>query len=225
MGKMIPTFVTYELFHDKDSSREFIRILKKHRIEHRFEDDSPTFDPSFVNHDFHKGFRIKIQPKDFQQVDELMVRIAESQFTQVTPDYFLFSFTNKELLNVIAKRDEWGHFNFAFAQKLLRDRGVPVSQDQLIMFYQKRIEELAKPKNESGVWIFTGYIFAFLGGLIGLFIGWHLMTFKKTLPNGQQVNGYSTKDRVHGKYIVVISVCVLLLVILKRIFTGEASRF
>ncbi len=205
MGKRTPTYSTYELFHDKDSARELIRILKKHHIEYQFEDDSPSFDPTFANNDFQRDFRVKIRPKDFQQVDELMVRIAESQFAQVTPDYFLFSFTNKELLNVIAKRDEWGHFNWAFAQKLLRDKGIPVSQEQLNLLYQRRIDELAKPKDESGVWIFAGYIFALLGGLLGLFIGWHLTTFKKTLPNGQQEYGYSSKDRMHGKYILAIS--------------------
>jgi len=181
---MIPTYSTYELFHDKESARELIRILKKHHIEYQFEDDSPSFDPTFANNDFQRDFRVKIQPKDFQQVDELMVRIAESQFSQVTPDYFLFSFTNKELLNVIARRDEWGHFNWAFAQKLLRDQGIPLSREELNKLNQNRVEELTKPKNESGAWILAGYIFALFGGLIGLFIGWHLITFKKTLPNG-----------------------------------------
>ena len=225
MPEKTENFSTYELYHDKESARELIRILKRNQIAYEFEDDSPAFDPSFANLDINRNFRVKIHPNDFEQADELMLKIAESQFDQVTPNYFLFSFTDKELLDVISKRDEWGHFNYAFAQKLLRDRGIPVSKEHLTTLYAQRIEKLSIPEAQSSTWIFAGYVLAFLGGLLGLFIGWHLSTHKKTLPNGNQVYAYTSKDRMHGKYIFIISACVLVLLVLKRILTGEAARF
>jgi hypothetical protein len=221
---MNPTFATYELFHEKESSRELIRILKKHHIDYRFEDDSPTFDPSFVNQDFQKDFRVKIQPKDFQQVDELMVRIAESQFEQVTPDYFLFGFTNKELMNVIGKRDEWGHFNFAFAQKLLRDREFLFPRTSCLGFIKIALKSSPNQKMSPEPGYSPVIYLLYLEALLALFIGWHLMTFKKTLPNGSRSMVFHPKTGARKIY------CghqrgVLILVILKRIFTGEASRF
>ena len=82
---------------------------------------------------------------------------------------------------------------------------------------KQRIIELSKPEEGQNSYIIIGYICAILGGLLGLFIGWHLLTYKKTLPNGSQVYAYSENDRKQGNRIVILGGIFLVLWILYRI--------
>lgn len=81
--------------------------------------------------------------------------------------------------------------------------------------------ELAKPDQRNRGWIYAGYFFAFPGGLLGIFIGWHLSTFKKTLPNGEKVYGYNVKDRTHGNRILIIGLVMLVFWLAVRIIEAE----
>jgi len=60
------------------------------------------------------------------------------------------------------------------------------------------------PKSGKG-WIIAGYIFALMGGLIGLAIGSYLQGAKEKLPNGVKVKKFDDKTRKHGWIIIVIS--------------------
>ena len=73
---------------------------------------------------------------------------------------------------------------------------------------EQRLEERAQPAENQKQWIIAGYIFACLGGLLGIIIGYYLWTSKKTLPNGQKVPSYTESDRKHGKYIFYIGLIV-----------------
>src|SRR6187431_3066642 len=39
--------------------------------------------------------------------------------------------------------------------------------------------------------------------------GWHLRTFKKTLPNGQRIYVYTTEDRKHGLTMMILGIVML----------------
>ena len=119
----------------------------------------------------------------------------------VDKDHYLFGFTDEELFEIISKPDEWNEFDFQLAKKILRERGKEINQDTINLLKKQRLNDLAKPEEGQRNWIYAGYIFALLGGLIGVFIGWHLSTYRKTLPNGQQVYGYKQEDRKHGRRI------------------------
>ena len=49
--------------------------------------------------------------------------------------------------------------------------------------------------------------------------GWHLSTYKKTLPNGDRVYGYSQSDRKHGNRILIIGAICFLVGLTYRIST------
>ncbi|MDN5202314.1 hypothetical protein QQ008_13090 [Fulvivirgaceae bacterium BMA10] len=65
------------------------------------------------------------------------------------------------------------------------DRGNDVSDEVVELLKNQRINELAKPEGSQKAWIYAEYIIALLGGILGVFIGWHLILFKKTSPNGE----------------------------------------
>jgi len=77
---------------------------------------------------------------------------------------------------------------------------------------QDTIEELKKPEPSQKNVIIAGYVFALLGGLIGVFIGQYLAGYRKTLPNGEVVLAHSESVRKQGKYIMTIGTIMLIVV-------------
>jgi len=68
------------------------------------------------------------------------------------------------------------------------------------------------------VWIIVGYFLAVIGGLLGIIIGYLLMSSKKTLPNGVRVYSYNDNDRKHGKVIFIIGIIVIVISASIKIF-------
>ncbi len=121
-------------------------------------------------------------------------------------DYYLFSFSNNELIEVIQKKDEWNEIDYLLAIKLLKNRGVEITSEDIEKTQKDRLSQLKKPEKSARSWIIAGYIIAMLGGLLGFIIGYVLLTQKKTLPNGERVYEYIESDRKHGKNILYVGI-------------------
>jgi hypothetical protein len=204
-------FITFQKFNDEGPALELCALLKEHQIDHQFENSSASFDPAFANSEIDREYRIKLRKDDFAKADNLLLAISSKQLDEVGKDYFLFDFSDKELLEVVAKKDEWSSLDFLLAQKILKERGKEIQPEDFEALKKQRLNELSKPEESQKVLVFAGYIMALLGGLLGVLIGWQLMTHTKTLPNGERVYGYSRDDRMHGKRIVIIGIVFFLL--------------
>lgn len=218
-------FVSYQKFFRKEDAQELAELLSSHGLELRQEDSTGRFDPSFANNPIHVEYRVLLQQKDFERADAILLEQSEPFVDEVDKDYYLLAFSNEELYEVVAKRDEWSKFDFLLAQKLLADRGLDVNQNVLENLKRERMEQLAQPDKNQEVWVIIGYITAILGGLFGVFIGWHLFTFKKTLPNGERVYNYSQQDRKHGQIIFVIGLISVLTWFIVKFFIVDFQYF
>lgn len=211
-------FITYEKFATVPELKEFVELLQTHNIPYELEDDVQLFDASFANIQHHRDYRIQLLPEDFERVNEIRNNIAISELDQVDADYYLFDFTNEELIDLISKQDEWSPFDYQLAQKILKARGQEVSTKEINKLKDQRIAELSEPEKHNPFWIVIGYIFSALGGLFGIIIGWYIVFSKKTLPNGQRIYTYNESDRKHGKIILIIGIPILVIVVLIRLF-------
>ena len=88
----------------------------------------------------------------------------------------------------------------------MKERGREITELELTQIRKQRIAELSKPEPGQNVYIIIGYISAILGGLLGIFIGWHLLSYKKTLPNGNRIYAYSQNDRIQGNRILIVGI-------------------
>ena len=95
------------------------------------------------------------------------------------------------------------------AQTLLDKRGKHVSDEVVDAYRQKRLEEVRQPKFGGYGTIIIGYIFAFLGGIIGIFLSASLLG-KKQLFNGEKVVMYDHKTRVNAIIYLIISIVVVI---------------
>lgn len=208
-------FVTFERFNSKNEASALGEFLEKKGIDFLIEDNSANVDLTFSGN-LEKEFRVKLHPDDFEKAQKAVEESMNDELQDIPADYYLLSFSDAELLDVIAHKDEWSAFDFMLAQKLLRDRGRELSAEELDSIRDARMHELAKPVERQYAAIFFGYAFALFGGLIGVLIGWGLRSRKKTLPNGEIVHVYQEADRTQGRFIIYTGIfCAVIWIVLK----------
>jgi hypothetical protein len=219
---MTAEFVTYRKYSEKEPATALMDLFRERGIACELEEDSTALGAVFTgNNTAASFFRVKIQAQDFRHADMLLQTQASHDLSQVDPDHYLFAFTNEELLALLAVPDEWSEFDYQLASIILKDRGHEVSPETVDKLRQDRLRELARPDTKNRVWIVIGYLLAVMGGLLGIIIGWHLVTFKKTLPNGERVYDYSLRDREHGQRIRLLGIFMAVAITLWRIFALE----
>ena len=207
-------FLIFQKFNTESQAEDFGSLLNVNRIEFLIENISINFDPILSNNEFGKEYCVKIKKDDFEKANDILREKAKTEINEVQDDYYLLSFTDEELIDVIEKSDEWNKFDVELAQKLLKERGNEITTEQISELKKQRIIELSKPEEGQNVYIIIGYVCALLGGLLGIFIGWHLTTYKKTLPNGNRIYAYSENDRKQGNRILILGIVFIVFWIL-----------
>lgn len=210
-------FLIFQKFNTKSRAVDFGILLNKNKIDFLIENISIDFDPILSNNEFGKEYCVKIRKDDFEKTNDILHEEAKKEINEIKDDYYLLSFSNDELLNVIEKSDEWNKFDVELSHKLLKERGNEITTEQINEIKKQRIVELSKPEAEQNIYIVIGYVCALLGGFLGLFIGWHLLTHKKTLPNGNRIYAYSENDRKQGNRILILGFGFIVVWILYRI--------
>jgi|SRR6185312_9423 len=221
---MEPEFITYQKFNDPALAEELVGLLTKHAIDYTVQEEFTGFDPSLAMGNEAIDYAVKIKSSDFDRANKLLTEYDEKNIKGVDADYYLFGFSDDELIEVVTKADEWSSFDVVLARKLLADRGKNISDEEIAIIHKKRLEDLKTPERPQTFWIIAGYIFAFGGGILGFFIGWHLSTYKKTLPNGQRVFGYIESDRKHGKQIFYLSFLGLAIVFIFKLLPAFSNN-
>ena len=215
---MTETYLTFQKFNDIELANEIAERLKQSDIDCFVEDNQGKFfDPSFANNSVEPNVVIKLKPDDFLKANQALEDYYQKQLDTVDKDYYLFEFSDAELMDMISKPDEWGNFDYQLAQKILKDRGKEIKPDIIQNLKTQRIDELSSPEKASRLLIIAGYFFIFFGAVIGIIIGWSLYNSKKTLPNGLRVFVYRHEDRMQGSRILLMATIVLVLAIIIRI--------
>jgi hypothetical protein len=208
---MATDFVTFQRFNDKVAALALAETFKGNNFEVELEDASANFDVTFANNEIDKDFRVKLKPEDFERANIFLQQVAAKDLADIDPNYYIFDFSDEELKEIIEKQDEWNSLDFLLAQKILRERGVKVNIEQIQTLKAKRIEELSEPEKSPKLLIVSGYVLAFIGGLLAIVIGAYLRNHKKTLPNGERVFGYAIADRAHGERILILGILGLII--------------
>ncbi len=113
---------------------------------------------------------VKIRAEDFEKANELLKEDEIEEVTEITADdYYLYSFTDNELMEVITKADEWSPFDVVLARKLLAERGKNLTDEAIAGIHEKRIEELKVPDPPQTFWIVAGYVCALARWITGNF--------------------------------------------------------
>jgi hypothetical protein len=208
VNKMIENFTVFRNFPTLVQAKELEILLNKNDINTVLGDNIAPVDVTFSGSTLQNQYEVKISSLDFEKAESILEKDIENMLDEIDKDYYLISFTDDELYEVLVKSDEWSSFDYKLAQKLLINRGQKVDTEMLDSLKKERLKILAKPEENQKYWIIAGYLFSVLGGGIGIIIGYSLWTSKKTLPNGERIYSYKIEDRKSGRNIFIIGLIV-----------------
>jgi hypothetical protein len=214
-------FVTYQQFPNAEVAQPLLELLSQHAIAYETGSDQASFDVTFANNAVNNHFLVKLRPEDFDAVRRLEDEHSRALAADVAPDHYLFAFSDEELFDILLRPEEWSRYDVTLARQILQQRGKEVSPEVMDLLRRRRNADLAQPEAGQSTWIMYGYFTAVLGGIVGLFIGWHLYAHRKTLPDGRQVPGFTTQDQRHGLRIMVLSAAGVVFWVLFRIYGPE----
>jgi len=211
------TFRTYQIFSEADDATDLINFLKEHKIQYQIESYMPDVELYFGSDNSQKEFRVKILSSQFDYLSGLREEDVKKRLeeTGIDETYYLFDFTDDELLEILEKSDEWSPTDYVLAQKILTDRGSKFDLAKIKHLKEKRLEELKQPKKIHVGWLVLGLFFAIGGaftlflGFGGVLMGWFFTFSKRTLPNGEQSYSFDETTRKWGKAVFYLSILVL----------------
>jgi len=215
---MAENLTVFRNFPTLIQAQELQTLLNENNIKTVLADNIAPVDVTFSGSTLLNQYEIRIDSLDFEKAEAILEKDAENVLGKIDQDYYLLSFTDEELYEVLLKSDEWNIFDYKLAQKILTNRGKTIDPEMLASLRKERLKILAKPEENQKPWIIAGYLFSFLGGGIGIVIGYSLWTSKKTLPNGERIYSYNDTDRQHGKMIFFIGLIVFPLALIIKIF-------
>jgi hypothetical protein len=228
---MAKKFFTYRSFNDKAIATELYRLLTAENIPIEWESSEGFFDPSFVRNEILELYYIKLYPEDFIKADSLLEKLVSENNEKPPVDYYLYSFSDQELLDVVSKPHEWNVYDCLWAEKILKERGKDIDSTWIAGKKKEYLEELKKPWRTDKWWILLAFIMILLAtyffhifsafGLV--FLGLYIGFSKKTIPDGSRVMAFSENERSMGKIFLIIGLLLSLYFIL--LFSGVISWY
>jgi hypothetical protein len=119
----------------------------------------PLLEPGFFKNTVEPNIHLKVRATDLDRAHEVLEEYYEHRLQDVDPNYYLLSFTDIELLDIVAKPDEWGHFDYVLARQLLAERGLPIPDETIRQMKQQRHRQLAQQSRAESFREFVRRIF------------------------------------------------------------------
>lgn len=195
----------FKSFYNHQDAIDLKEFLHNHGIEAEIVRSKPVADKIIAGDGLEKDIFVKIDPGDFGKANKLLDAHIESNLSQLDPDYYLFSFADEELFEIVQKSDEWNNQDVVLAKKILRDRGYDLSEKQVSDMRWTRIKELSQTESESPKWMYLAYLASIVVPPIGLIFGLSLLQAKKLLPDGTKVLAYNQQTRMRAQRVVIVS--------------------
>lgn len=207
----ITQLVLLREFRDEESLREFIALLKKSDIEVILHDSASGFDASFAFNKTTRFWQIWVDQTQEEQARQVSDQFDHEIIDQLTEDYYLFSFSNKELLEVLNQPQEWSSIDVLLAKKLLDREGIPIDSVEIASKIQ--LAKTAADRSESvpQYVIVAGYVFSVISGAIGLAIALALLLSKKTTSDNQRIHRFDNATRNQAYIMIAVFLVAFIL--------------
>lgn len=181
-------------------------LLSKNGIPNNMEESKALFDTAIVGAVNVQKYYVKIPQDQFLAANAILEAAIDLNTLEVEDDYYLLSFTDEELLDLVKKKDEWGEFDYALAKKLLAERGVALDRAEIQQMEVERVQQLKTTEKGSQILIVVGYMAALVTAFWGAVIGLIFLTAYRRMPDGTNVPKFDERTRRHGMWIVALSI-------------------
>jgi hypothetical protein len=132
--KMKEDYSIFRRFSNLEQANELKELLLKNEIDCELADNVPSVDITFSGSTIQNQVEVRIHESNFKSAESVLEQDAENIIDEIDRDYYLFSFTDEELYEILLKSDEWSSFDYTLAQKILTERGKPIDKALLNSF-------------------------------------------------------------------------------------------
>jgi hypothetical protein len=199
---------SYRVFYDEAQASFFTQKLKEQGIEAWMVADSTVVDSNIIGAAATPIYRVKIEQKDFERVNKLLIQEAESKYTSIPEDHYLLQFTTRELEDILLRPHEWSSDDIVLARMILKTKPNNEAEvtdlDELSL---KTMDPFA-PKEWTNRELVMVYLSLLFFGMAGIVLGLMMWRSTKTLPDGTIIYSNSDEDRGHGKILILIGLAI-----------------
>lgn len=121
-------YLQYKKFYEQEQAEALVVLLRKHSIDFQLTEDRDSLDTLYGDNHFKRVYFVKLRAESFEEVNELLIEEISSAAIEDYPDHYLHSFTDKELLEILAKPDEWSPLDYQLSKKILIARDCEISE-------------------------------------------------------------------------------------------------
>ncbi|QEC45270.1 hypothetical protein [Pseudobacter ginsenosidimutans] len=182
------TFLTYSRFYTKEEAEEFAALLDANNILFDAERLRTPLDNIYLGEDSEPKYIVKVMQEDFGKVESLVKKEMEKQVDELPADYYLFQFSNEELLEVLQKSEDWNHLDQTLAKRLLQQRNVRTDGLAVLAVFNE--EEINGKERISTTTLVITYLLAIIFAIVGMLIGALMITAKRTMKDGSKMPLY-----------------------------------
>ncbi|MET0393465.1 MAG: hypothetical protein ABW019_10010 [Chitinophagaceae bacterium] len=200
------TFEVFKSFYSEEEAVALCALLSENGIDARIEKTAIIIDKRITGDGVDPDIHLKIAASDFNRANAIIDQHISNNLSQLEPDYYLFAFSDQELLGIIKKPDEWSNQDVIIAKKILAGRGTAVSDEEAERFRADRNRQLSQPEKGLRSWVLAGYFIAVFFSPVGIFFGAYMLNAKKIIPDGNKVFAYDQEIRNHCRIIMIISI-------------------
>lgn len=200
-------------FSFKEEAKEFTTLLEKESIGFKVEKIDQNLIP-FLTTTAQEGYGLFILDDDIEKLEAV---IGQSVGEEDLSEHPLQVLSDDELIDVLKKQDEWSIEDILITRRLLEDRKVEISDEEIQSFHKERIIELRKTRAGSKISIILSFMLPIIGilgagriGILGTIVyifsyamGINYMLDSKKLPNGERVKTYDKNTRRIGLLIIL----------------------
>jgi hypothetical protein len=208
-------FVAYKKFTDTESAEQIAELLNQNNIEYHLQDNNHHYVKTITAYQVDFAVILNIRSKDFAKAEQILEAHYSALLNDIEKDYYLYDFSVTELKEVVENPYDWGALDFQLAKKLLADKGITYTTEEINKRKGERLVELSKIVPVPTYKIILGYILAIILPPIGFVLGFLILNNRNLLPDGRRVYIHSKSTRSHGQTIIILSVAAIIAIIVR----------
>lgn len=170
-------------------------------------------------------FQVAVAEKDLEAAQTLLAQ--ESLPITDEMSNFMADYTDEELKEIIINQSDYGSAMVENAQSSLLERNPDFDFTETDLAketkFADRLSQAQQGVRAQTVGIVAAYVFALLGGIVGLGAGWFIETGKTTAVDGKKYYTYDDYSRRHGARIKWIGIISMVCWVLFQYFLRPSS--
>jgi hypothetical protein len=227
------TLTRYRTYSSVEEAEAVAGLLRNAGIRTEIVNNRQPLGSIFVGTTLDNMVELQIPSGSFKKADELLLNAVNSDINLLDKNYYLFAFSDQELVEILSKPDEWSEQDFLFAKEILKTRGVEYTAEELSVLKQKRIDLLSKSQSSAAGWLIAAFVFLLIHIFTGILLFGVLAVLsplivwraKKVLPDGRKVPMYQQQSSQIAAILFFMSLMVFLGHMVARIYFGHYGSF